>query len=371
MPQDTSAGTPFEVGRSSETDLERAIVETAADAILTLTSEGQITGANWGAERLYGYRREDLIGRTLGVLVPDEHWRKDRELIARAAGGQQIEHLETQHKRRDGELIEVSVTLSAIHDASGRVIALSSIARDIGKPKREAEEFRRLERLRSEFVSKVSHELRNPLATIRGLAFLMTDAAKEPPAEERRRFSEAIVRQVDHLVKLVDDILQVSNMDAGDFTYAIIDYDPRALLEEAVAQARAAYPEHKIDLDAPTSLPTMRGDPERIGQVLSNLLANACRYSDEGTIVTVTAAGGDGRLEVAVGDQGVGIEPDHFPNLFGRFSRIPRKELRHVKGTGLGLYICKGIVEAHGGTISVESEPGSGSTFRFSLPVQR
>lgn len=366
MPQEQSPATQ----RVAAGPPPEAIVESTADAILGLTTDGKITSANQGAEILYGYRRDELVGRSLGMLVPEARWQDDQVLIKRVAAGEQIERFETQRRHKTGRLIDVSVTLSPIRNADGDIIALSSIGRDNALERDRAETFERLNRERSEFVSKVSHELRNPLATIRGMAYLMSEPDKEVASAERAQFSQAIVKQVDHLTKLVDDILQVSYMEAGDFSYAAIHYDLLFVVKDAVVEAQAAYPSHTIALETPESVPALVGDPERLGQVFANLLANACRYSKEGTRVTVRVAVQRDGVHVAVEDQGVGIAAEAMDLLFRRFSRIPHKEFRSLKGTGLGLYISKGIVEAHGGSIAVDSEPGRGSTFTVVLPVE-
>jgi signal transduction histidine kinase len=220
----------------------------------------------------------------------------------------------------------------------------------------------------SELVSMISHELRNPLASIRGFGVLLRDRTDSLSDDERREFVDAIVRQTDNLSNLIGDVLDVSQMVAGRFRYAALPYDAGELLLECVGDARAAYPGHRFRLDT-GDLPSVSGDRDRIKQVLLNLLSNACRYSKEGSAVTVTAHGKDDSIEVSVADEGVGIEPGDLPRLFGRFERLHRASLPKVKGTGLGLYIAKQIVEAHGGSIVARSEPGRGTVFTFEVPL--
>jgi len=219
-----------------------------------------------------------------------------------------------------------------------------------------------------ELVSMISHELRNPLASIRGFGVLLRDREDSLSEEERHEFVEAIVRQTDNLSNLIGDVLDVSQMVAGRFRYAATPYDPSALLAESIRDVAAAYPSHRFHLDAP-HLPAVRGDSDRMKQVLLNLLSNACRFSAEASDVRVDAHVSGDRMVVDVADSGVGIEAADMPRLFGRFERLHRVSLPRVKGTGLGLYITKQIVEAHGGTISATSEPGVGTTFTFAVPL--
>ncbi|MBI4728807.1 MAG: GAF domain-containing protein [Acidobacteria bacterium] len=225
-----------------------------------------------------------------------------------------------------------------------------------------------LDRMRADFVSMVSHELRNPISTIRGFGLLLRDRIEILSGEERREFTTAVVRQADRLYDLVEDVLAVSRIDRGEFSYAFLPYQPADLLEECVAETQAAFPEHTVALEIPSGLRLTRGDRDRMKQVVANLLQNACRYSAEGTTVTVLAREQGELLEVSVADQGIGIGAKDLPRLFQRFSRIRQPGMEQVKGTGLGLYISRRIIESHGGRIWAESDR-RGSTFRFSVPV--
>jgi signal transduction histidine kinase len=225
-----------------------------------------------------------------------------------------------------------------------------------------------LDQMRSDFVSMVSHELRNPLATIRGFGQILRDRRGALSAERRRDAYDVIVRQSDRMSELVDNVLDVSRIESDTFTYAFVPYDPADLLRECVAEARAAWPGHVIAL-ADASLPEATGDRDRMKQVVSNLLTNACRYSPSGGEVAVRASAAGAELRVDVEDHGVGIPPDGVARLFQRFTRVRTADTASISGTGLGLYISRRIVEAHGGRIRVESEPGRGSTFSFTVPL--
>ena len=226
-----------------------------------------------------------------------------------------------------------------------------------------------VDQMRSDFVSMVSHELRNPMATIRGFGQILRDKPDVLAGEKRRDAYDVIVRQVDRMSSLVDNVLEVSRMESDTFSYAFAPYDLRALLSECVEEARASWPGHPIELEAAKRLPKATGDRERMKQVIANLLSNACRYSgfDGAVIVRASVDGGTARIDVA--DQGVGIAPEHQGVLFQRFARVRTADTANVRGTGLGLYISRRIVESHGGRISVASEPGRGSTFTVEVPL--
>ena len=229
---------------------------------------------------------------------------------------------------------------------------------------------RRLEvvdQMRSDFVSMVSHELRNPMATIRGFGQILTDQPEKLTGTKRREAYEVIVRQVDRMAALVDNVLEVSRMESDSFSYAFTPYDLTELLSECVTEARFGWPTNPITLDAEDL--RVRGDRERLKQVVLNLVSNACRYSGDDAPVVVRATRNGDRVRVEVTDEGVGIAPEQQGMLFQRFARVRTPDTANVRGTGLGLYISRRIVEAHGGRIEVRSEPGRGSTFAFELPI--
>ena len=226
-----------------------------------------------------------------------------------------------------------------------------------------------LNRLRTDFVSMASHDLRNPLATIRGFGQLLRDRPRSMNAAQQRRAADAIVRQVDRMALLVDNVLDVARLESGTFTYAFVNYDPEALISAVVTEARASWPRHDIDVRIDGTLPGAKGDADRLKQVVMNLLSNACRFSAEGTTVTVRG-GSDGQaLRIDVIDRGSGVPPESAQVLFERMARVRTPDAQRVRGSGLGLYISRRIVEAHGGRIWFESPPGAGSIFSVELPL--
>jgi signal transduction histidine kinase len=251
----------------------------------------------------------------------------------------------------------------------GTVFVVRPVVRTFELERAARERLEVIDQMRSDFVSMVSHELRNPMATIRGFGQILRDKPGVLAGEKRQDAYDVIVRQVDRMSSLVDNVLEVSRMESDTFSYAFIPHDLRGLLAECVEEARASWPGHPITLEAPKKLPRAKGDRERLKQVFANLLSNACRYSGFDGAVVVRVRRGDGTVRVDISDQGVGISPEHQSMLFQRFARVRTPDTANVRGTGLGLYISRRIVEAHGGRISVDSEPGRGSTFMVEVPV--
>lgn len=271
-------------------------------------------------------------------------------------------------EKRDGVEFTDEDEAAAVSLAALAAVAIENAAM-FSREHEMVARLRELDRLRADFVAMVSHELRNPIATIRGHALLLRDRPEKFSTEEHHRFTSVVVEEATRLAMLVDDVLDVARMQAGEFSYAFYLFDPRALLEEAVEDARATSPRNELILDAPAEMPSVRGDRDRVKQVVSNLISNACRYSPDDTPVTVTARVDRENLVVSVIDEGIGIAAEDRPRLFKRFARIRKPGMEHVKGTGLGLYISRQIVEKHGGTIWVETQPRHGSTFSFSVPL--
>ena len=231
-----------------------------------------------------------------------------------------------------------------------------------------ADELRRLSALRADFVSLVSHELRSPMAAVIGAARTLQERWRQLTADQREAFLALIADETNRLAALIGDVLDTSRIEAGTFSYSFTNVDLTRLVEDAVATASVGQDEERISADVPTSLPTIRGDRERLRQVLTNLIDNAIKYSPAGDEVRVRVVPENGVVHISVVDNGPGITPDQHRLIFEKFGRadVPGGS---KPGTGLGLFIARSIAEAHGGTVDVRSRPDEGSTFTLTLPV--
>lgn len=222
------------------------------------------------------------------------------------------------------------------------------------------------DRIKSEFVATVAHDFRSPLMSIRGFAELTLEEPDLPP-ERRNEFMRTIIAETDDLAALANDTLLISHMETGQLHYDWKPVDVRRELRDAIPLGLAT---HTVLVDVPDGFPVIRADPGRLRQVLNNLVSNALKYSPLGSTVTLRARErGRDQVMVEVVDEGLGVPPDQAGRLFQKFERVRSPEHLKIPGTGLGLYICKRIVEGHRGRIWVESEPGQGSTFAFTLPL--
>ena len=230
------------------------------------------------------------------------------------------------------------------------------------------EELRRLSALRADFVSLVSHELRSPMAAVVGAARTLQERWRELSPEHRESFLELIGGETSRLATLIADVLDTSRIEAGTFSYAFTDVDLAELVEESVAAASMAQDEVRVRAAVHRPMPSVRGDRERLRQVLSNLIENAVKYSRTGEEVEVAAASENGAVRVAVSDSGPGIPREHQKLIFEKFGRA-KVAGKAKPGTGLGLFIARSIAEAHGGSLDVRSVPRHGATFTLSLPI--
>ena len=231
------------------------------------------------------------------------------------------------------------------------------------------DELRRLSALRADFVSLVSHELRTPMAAVIGSARTLEQRWRELSAEQRESFLALIAGETSRLADLIADVLDTSRIEAGTFTYTFSDVDLGELVRDVVAAAELGQDEVQVRASVPEPLPAIRGDRERLRQVLANLVDNAVKYSPEGDEVQVIASTVDGKVRVEVSDRGPGIAREQQRLIFEKFGRA-KGSGKSLPGTGLGLFIARSIAEAHGGSLDVRSAPEHGATFTLALPVE-
>jgi PAS domain S-box-containing protein len=378
-----------DISERREAESQRAtlasIVESSDDAILSKTLDGTITSWNRAAERMYGYKAEEVLGRHISIVVAPELSGELQEIMSRIRGGGRVEHLETTRVRKDGRRIEVSVTVSPLRDSSGRLVGASTIARDITEKKRAEAERERLlaseQRARraaeqvslakDEFLSMLSHELRTPLTPILGWVHMMLSLGPLP--EDVEHGLRVIRKNSETLSRLFNDLLDVASILSGKLRIERERLELCEVVREAVetCRTRAADRSVALEVEAESASPVpVSGDRTRLTQVVCNLLDNAVKFSPEGgrVRVRVGARGGEARVEVA--DEGAGIAPEFLPHVFERFRQADMATTRFHGGLGLGLALVKSLVEAHGGRVEAASDgTGRGSRFSFTLPV--
>lgn len=347
-----------------------AIVESSYDAIISKTLDGVVTSWNRAAELLYGYTAEEMIGQTVRRLVaPDRHDEAD-EILERLRRGEQVKQFETVRVRKDGTLIDVSLTISPIKDARGKLVGGSTIARDITERRRAEEEIREGVRRRDQFLAMLSHELRNPLSAVRTATRVLNSAniTQEQDKESRR----VIERQTAHMTRLLDDLLDVSRITQRKIKLRKSLVDLRKTVEDAVQSVRVLADERRIDIEVDVSEDPLwvHGDAARLQQVQANLLTNAVKYSPPGSRVQLSLLPEHAFAVVRVADCGAGIAPEMLDRVFEMFVQSEEALARSDGGMGVGLTLVRNLVELHGGTVVAHSEGlGRGSEFEVRLPL--
>jgi PAS domain S-box-containing protein len=370
-----------------------AIIESADDAIITKTLKGVITSWNIGAERIFGYTPEEAVGQPVTMLIPEDRIDEEPGILSRLVRGERIDHYETVRRRKDGTLVDISLTVSPIRGPDGRVIGASKVARDISDRKlaerererllenerharREAEEARReaeeASRLKDEFLATVSHELRTPLTAILGWAHMLRTGQLGGP--EAYGVYETIERNARAQAQLVDDLLDVSRIITGKLRLDVRTVDPASFIDSAVESIRPAAEGKGLRLNKQVEpgAAFVAGDPVRLQQVVWNLLSNAVRFTPRGGSVEVRMTRDGAHVEISVEDNGAGISPGFLPHVFDRFRQADGRITRQHGGLGLGLSIVRHLVELHGGTVRASSPgEGQGATFTVSLPLMQ
>ena len=359
-----------------------SIVENSVDAIDSKTLDGTIVSLNPSAEKLYGYSEEELKGKQISVLLPPERLDEMMEILEKVGRGETISQHETVRVSKDGRCIPTSLTVSPVRDSNGNIVGASTIVRDITERKLVEQELRQAKeeaeaasRAKSDFLANMSHEIRTPMNGVIGMTGLLLDTEL---SEEQREYAETVRISGENLLTILNDILDFSKIEAGKFELETIGFDLRNTAEEALslfaerAHNKSLELTHLISYDVPVAL---KGDPGRLTQVLSNLLGNAIKFTEEGEVVLRVSLAEDRREEAVVrfevSDTGIGLTEEQQSRLFQSFTQADASTTRRYGGTGLGLTISKRLVEMMGGEIGVESDPGVGSTFWFEVPFAK
>jgi PAS domain S-box-containing protein len=354
-----------------------AVVESSDDAIVTKTLDSVITSWNPAAERMFGYSEAEAIGKSVRMLIPADLQDEEDGVLAKIRAGERVHHYETTRLRKDGSLVAISLTVSPIRDGNGRVVGASKIARDITERSRLSAENLRLygeaqeaNRVKDEFLAVLSHELRTPLNAILGYSRLLRGNLL--PADQVTRGLETLERNARWLTQIVDDVLDVSRIVSGKIRLDVQAVDLSAVINNAVATAQPAADAKGVRIHAvidPRTGPVW-GDPDRLQQVVWNLMSNAVKFTPKGGRVQVRLERVNSHIEIVVNDTGTGISEAFLPMVFERFRQADSGPTRKSGGLGLGLAIVRHIVEMHGGTVHAASPgEGQGATFSVALPL--
>ncbi len=340
-------------------ELERTLQGMLA-GVLVVDGDAHIRLMNSAAKHMFGVSADDGTGKPLSQVIRDE---EVHELIRSCLSGDAEASAELSIYSPEERIFQVqtALLLGDNDDVSGVVATFNDIT-----------ELRSVERMKSEFVSTVSHELRTPLTSIKGfIRTLLDDTEGYYDRETQMEFYRIIDTECDRLVRLINDLLNLSRIESGRaLDLVLAEVDLPELIGRVVDSQRSYTDRHEFQVVVAEDLPHIKADRDKLDQVLTNLLSNAIKYSPDGGTITIHARLTEGdKVSVSITDQGIGIPEDQIGRLFTRFHRVDSRDSRKQYGTGIGLYLVKHLIEAHRGEVSVTSEQGEGSTFTFVLPA--
>jgi PAS domain S-box-containing protein len=350
------------------------LVENAGNAIISTDTEDRILNWNLGAEVVFGYSKEEAVGQSLAMLLPAGRSSELEEIRNKVRLMGVLRNLEVRRLRRDGGIIEASLAVSPIKDKDDNVLGFLHLAKDVTEEKRYEQRLQELDKMKSDFVSGVSHELRTPLTAIKVSVDNMLDGVIGEFNEKQIAYLTRIKANTDRLARLINDLLDLSRIEAGKIDFRPTNLSLVTLIKEVAESLRPVAAEKLISLNiaSPDREVMAWADRDKVVQVLMNLIGNALKFTPaHGKVTVVVGKNGDQWVRVSVADTGLGIPTEEADRIFDKFYQIAQSSKQKTKGTGLGLTICKDLVEMQGGQIWVESEGGQGSTFAFTLPAER
>ncbi len=351
-----------------------AIVSSSDDAIISKTLDGIITSWNDSARKMFGFTEQEAIGKHISIIIPDERLQEEAMIINNIRNGRKIDHFETVRKSKDGKLIHISLTVSPVKNAAGKIIGASKVAKDItDKIELEkqrnlyTEKLQNLNKYKDEFMVMASHELKTPITIISANLQLLQHQMKD---DDNYSFVDKSLKQVKKLSDLISNLLDVSKIQAGklDLNFSILDIS--VLLTEVKNNIQLTTENHHIIFHEPSARLLVKADREKMEQVIINLLNNAIKYSPGSKEVIIDAREDNGNILVSVRDYGIGIPSEDLENIFARFYRVSGLPALFT-GTGVGLYISAEIIKRHNGKIWAESKPEEGSVFYFYIPAEK
>ena len=366
--------------RETEAKLGRltALVEHSEDAIISKELNGQITSWNAGAEHLYGYTADEVLGRSPMFLLPNDRLDEEAAIDKEVRAGHSVQQLETVRRRKDATLVDVELTVSPVRNEHGDLIGISQIARDIRELRTWEQTLRMAKaasdtanQAKSEFLANMSHEIRTPMAAILGFNDMLSQSVDRP---EEIDAVQTIRRNGEYLLELINDILDLSKIEAGRFELEQLEVSPAKLVADVIAlmRVRATAKGLALQLEYATEVPeTIRTDPTRVRQILINLIGNAIKFTQQGSVRFVVRLRQEVDqppcLQFDVIDTGIGMTEEQIAKLFRPFTQADSSTTRKYGGTGLGLSICHRLIQMLGGTVTVTSQPESGATFTVTI----
>ncbi len=354
-----------------------AIVTSSHDAIVSKNLLGIVTSWNTGAERIFGFRAEEMVGQPILRLIPADLHHEETDILRRLHDGERIEHYETIRVTKGGQRIDVAVTISPMRDATGTIIGASKIARDITQRKKSEAELRAARdaaeaanRAKDEFLAALSHELRTPLTPVLVLA---AEMEKSPELPEPVRHDFAMIRKnVELEARIIDDLLDLTRITHGKLALRFEPVEVHGLVEHALAILRSDRVAKAIIVEVALDAAEHHasGDPVRLQQVFWNVLKNAIKFTPQGGRITIRSWNENGQLRLSTADTGIGITPEEMPGLFTAFAQGRVAASSRFGGLGLGLSIAALLVREHSGRIWAESAGrNQGATFHLELPL--
>ena len=362
--------------RFPESELLPAIVRSSDDAILGSTTGGLVTTWNPAAERIYGYRAEEMVGQPLTVLYPADRTGEIEETLGKIGRGEHVVHRETVWRHKDGSTFAVSVTTSPIHDDDGRLIGVSAIARDVtqqqaravAESQRRSEELERVSQGLETFTYSIAHDLRAPLRALGGYSSALMEDCGDDLGEVGRGYAERILAASGQMSALIDGLLILSRISRAEMRPEWVDLG--AEVARIAAGLQAADPQRRVHFAIVRPVQA-RADRHLVRTVLQNLVENAWKFTsgqEDALIEFGTAPAGDAQICCYVRDDGVGFDPNYAGKLFQPFQRL--HAVSDFPGPGIGLASVKQIVGRHGGRVWAEGAVGEGATFFFTLDAE-
>jgi PAS domain S-box-containing protein len=350
-----------------------SIVTDSNDAIVGLNLEGTITSWNKSAEKIFGYTAEEVLSGSNEPLVPPDRKDEIAYMISETKKGKHIDHFETKRRRKDGKILDISITASPIKNINGEIMGFSAISRDFTEFNEQQnlyqEQILKSSRFKSEFMASMSHELRTPLNSIIGFSDILLEKFYGDLNERQYHYVGNVRSSADHLLDLINDILDISKIESGKMLLYIQDIPLIQIIDKIEFSFKPELEKKNLKFTKMglNSEQIIKADPVRLQEILSNLVSNAVKYTIEGEIM-LEIVEFDDSWKFHVKDTGIGIKEEDYDLIFQEFQRIQSEYVANTEGTGLGLLLTKKLVELHGGNISFTSEFGNGSIFTFTLP---